>query len=1624
MRAIGVGADLTGAARVIHLAASCIRATADVWPTDNLKNWELVTETMLQELAAARAQATDSTLHLFSTPDGLPEQQRQFLAYAAPALKAGPGYEAHALIGKALVIAATTGQLLPVDFLSGIQTIGRARQGKGRRSADWDPLLKVDLTDSASVLKIAEFLPEKSPAFAFAKFSAAILGTVALAPVFRQDALPAAELASAEDSAREEEERIVRSIEAGTPGTLVNADDSETLPDISGRFASADYTSFSEKLGLTHRDYLLVADLAFVTSKFPPFIDEATPEIRGFTVLATISLVTGWSDKSALKLRFCPGHNNWLDLDKGAWAWDFETYKKSRGGSPDFESSQPIFCPWPAFLDQALKRALQTAPESKTLEELVLAIQGIDQFDLKKYRKFLRSCGHPAHPPYAARFARSLSGVYLELTGSDMTAALMTGFSAAVAPAALFYYGPHYETLIARVTTVYDRLGLGPPSAFFNPTGRAGCQKLLEEQDLQTGWKKLTDEINRVRQLSAESETDEQRRLHCNRWMALTGAGFVIQSAHRSSRMECLTAGALYVHSDVVLIPDKDEDRRAQPRLVPKNVAIRQLLLSAAECRNKMENAGKPNGASSSTLDHSAPVFLQWTAETEGCSEACLSTAAVAEIAQEFFGSAANFGRSQWVTYSDQYGCDRWLIRSLTGHTRDVTRTHGPYFDMPPLTMAAKLRVEMEKVGLEIFGNTTIDVTDARLPKIAAPVFKPSLVKSVTDGPVPDPRILLAPLTETTLTGWNAVEQIRKDLFAGRIDAPPHALVVLHLSFIDQIPLGQTCLDAVTDTSGSVKTYGQRKGVQWHRPHFSEPTWLPIQTTTSMLLDRLPLPPPPAQEIIRQVCCAVRNSGYGVWPTSNAICFDTITNLSVNFRRLSFPPSLAAVSDLAVPAPCLSALSLHRLCGEEVLPLPPQMARRTVSLQTAAKSDGWRFLVSTLNKYSSKVQRHGERQARAVGCLADLRDSTVLWTPFSAWLRNWAIDELKRTRDGLDGCYQISSVSTYLSTLGCAQDVADIGDDPQDWEDGEWSRWAEELNHRTASAGTTRESSEIKEELNERAKHALHALVTSLIRRNQFVPLAIRSQLGFQPKKPVCRNSASSTLILKADLERSIGVLKEWHDDSPVDFLMVEFRATLSAIFPCRAGDISSLKSICLTPAGGLVFERSGYDVHKTKSAIRLIFLTPEHARKLEQKIQKLYEHSGERPLLLRGDGSHAAGLRDQRLANDFGLALKIATGDPRARPHSVRAATLQDAAWPGWEEQARDFINGKLSPAQCSEWVSKTAEFLLRLSRAVANAGQSDLRSALGNYLAAWPLIYAIHCTSSLLELLPDPAFLTQLGLSSTNLRKARSRHPAQSGDLLTTGSAFDTKAWVELQAVKINTPRSPTMDTTKATIKSTQKPLSSVVSSTAPKAATIDQLAYLAVRALGLSQARALEKVVIPRSLAVLLDLHLPSEDSIACAVSRARQGPESRGQAADIAMALSPAGKVAAAWLYDLNQEDFRAFKSTAFKAEPSSQIMVQKVVFFEKLADSLPETLAIGCRFGTKHLDTSERCALALLAPAITVSTDPRLGKRPVLTMAIRGKQNLVVSARLTSAVRVYTLIVEALRKYHKGAGYAA
>lgn len=255
----------------------------------------------------------------------------------------------------------------------------------------------------------------------------------------------------------------------------------------------------------------------------------------------------------------------------------------------------------------------------------------------------------------------------------------------------------------------------------------------------------------------------------------------------------------------------------------------------------------------------------------------------------------------------------------------------------------------------------------------------------------------------------------------------------------------------------------------------------------------------------------------------------------------------------------------------------------------------------------------------------------------------------------------------------------------------------------------------------------------------------------------------------------------------------------------------------------------------------------------------------------------------------------------------------------------------------------------------------------------------------------------------------------------------AFDVWRWVANQTHKQSFQRGkvPTASPEPAAMDKPAAPIA--VSDATPVANDQERLTYLTVRSLGLRQEMAVEKTGIRLRVATNLEAVLPPENLVATAVRRGRQGPQARGQAANINMALSDTGLILLSWLRGMELMESREYsmiKQTFFREEPQRHRLPDKVIFWRRIADSLPSALSVHVRIGAKHLAPAEISRMTALAPAVKLVPDPRIGERPVVSLFLRNEQNLVVSARLTAVARSYCLAIDALSHFDNTGGLDA
>lgn len=670
-------------------------------------------------------------------------------------------------------------------------------------------------------------------------------------------------------------------------------------------------------------------------------------------------------------------------------------------------------------------------------------------------------------------------------------------------------------------------------------------------------------------------------------------------------------------------------------------------------------------------------------------------------------------------------------------------------------------------------------------------------------------------------------------------------------------------------------------------------------------------------------------------------------------------------------------------------------------------------LQNCLAKHMLQAERLGERQARAKKCIRDIEQSGVQYGAPGRWLRDWILHELERSAHLVKKSYALSSLHTYSTTLLLAVNQLPLYTDPYEWQEDEWIHFALLLNSKCAHIHAAVRDDSDRTALGERAKHALSALALSLVRREHYIPQELMKMIGETgPQSP--HGSASSTLILHKSVSQCVQSFHAIYANYPLDALQLEARAVLGHAIPMRSAEFGSLFVDFITEAGGLVIERAGYDTHKGDNAVRVAPLKePQRTRVLELR-EKIKQYQGDQELLLRGNGSVEAGLRDQEHVAVFSDILKCVTGDPLARPHSLRAVALQEIAWPDWQSMAHRYLNLDVTACEISAWQVDLYSQWTRVSQGAAVAGHGDLRSALGNYLAAWALVYGIHCAGLLSALSPGPKLLNTLEIDSAALRKSRERAKSSQGSDENTSIHFDPWHWVsrhlERKVKRVDVPRSDGIDALEPTSSRLPQKMETPIARLNPACSVL----YLSLRILGQHPGIALEQSTVPLSLLIELERVLPAQQLTSDATRRARSDVRPRGKAANIALAVSMLGRDLITWQLGLSADDQSSLKRVLL-AEPSCIEVfgeASKATWLRLIAE-FPMALCFQIQRGSRHINSDELKFVSQTRGRITLAPNPHIGVRPIVSIGLITKKNRVVSARLTSVSKAIALAISSM-----------
>jgi hypothetical protein len=1088
--------------------------------------------------------------------------------------------------------------------------------------------------------------------------------------------------------------------------------------------------------------------------------------------------------------------------------------------------------------------------------------------------------------------------------------------------------------------------------------------------------------------------------------MSLLAAAFVVHSAHRCQRFDQLTYGALVSQLCFLVVHDKnmlDEASRSHPRLLAQTEQLKSIIATAVSCREQVlrKLLGR---LPPPTVD--SPVFATFIDEAH-LRELTVLPADISNIISSYFdGAASNFGRTLWITRLDEAGVDRWLTRTLSGHVRDITRTTGAFFDMPPATAASKLARCMDALQTTLFGSSALAPSSIPFLSLLPNQSRPRYTVTTRQSKMA-PHLILEPITADTLMAGALAEQVRKAIRnAKTLNLTFRSRLLLHLIFIDLFDGEAISIPAVEAPGEWFTTDKPRPGLAWKRAHFVHSHWFPLSAESALLFQKVGTTRAKRLDLVSEIQMFIGQA------LSVSLGDDVLTQISDwarAFKRLYFPPALLSSSTPYVETPCLNPASISRLSQSKEHPAASENLRKHSVRPRVKVSDDLERLGKVLNHFGDTNKRLGERRKRAVDALADIAKLPDAWSPCGQFLKDWIVEELERSRDNTMGRYEVSSLSTYFSRLKTAMNST-LGD-PYDWEAAEWAAYVTDLEVRFGNKDFV-----TGDVLSIGCQNALAAVARSLSRRRYGVPQELWGYLNLTSHDDSSRDSASAVLFTFENLDVVEKTLESTLGDFTPNLLRCLFRLQCGSVIPMRAGEFGGLKKVSITGGGGLVIERAGFNNIKNQQSIRVVPLQPADQQKIELLAARLRNYVTAGDLLLRGTGRGADLDEDLLSIADLAFALKLVADDPKARPHSLRATSLQNLAWPDWQSILKEHLNCQLAAADLIEWVNGQNQAWLSTASAAAAAGQSGIASALHNYLAGWTLVHSLHASALTLKLPHSNTYPVSLGLSDDAHRQAKSRANRLAP------SSFELSDWLQ-QRIRNREPvtlKSPKVNVAKLALhpsltdKASKSSLSGIPSR--KDAIELDQesLRCLTMLSLGGTPNSLQNDLRLSSGLIENLVSRVPPSSLIAECNKRARHGVEPRGLEAQLRLVESDAGTQLIDWLTQLNARQMTlAMYGLLWFYPEVIHFTAYQVDDWQQLAATLPSNLTIRVHVGKNHLSKAEMHFEAQSNLAFKPERD--LGSHHRISIHLKsGPDNRVQSARLTSVTQLLLLCLLSLK----------
>jgi len=1409
---------------------------------------------------------------------------------------------------------------------------------------------------------------------------------------------------------------------------------------------------------------LSVDELRAVCHRITPHLNSTDPHCK-YALLAVLSLCSSLPIKKAVKLRLHPNTKIWLDPTRKSIRWNLRAVLDPN--SPLSESApeptQTIDIWLPSLAADLLEAFHQQHPQARTLAE-VMSDPGNDPNDattknlIAGYRAWLSSVRYESrHGALDARFAASMGQIYLRQHG-DVVAALL-GLDFAECSTGMLHYTSFDPAFLHQQTHLaYADIGLGEATPFTGTQTPLGSKHALPSDTFFQGISTLLSSALKLRfqlrnAMSVQEMCSLYNQLVHNRLLTI-----ISLTGGRDQRLNRMTWDALFGHADYVFLSDKDMDEYSLSRVVPVTTLLRRVLDSHAQDLDLLQYCAVPRGLVPSAHEQNRLFsrergkicfFTIALTDAPGASAAPdklsvrtrhrlarkeVSWSAVEALSQQVFSRKANVGRHSWVSMLLAQGVDRWLIKTLTGHTRVHAEPFSDGQAYIPENALLRLRKAMEWALRPL-----TELVLAPLPKdakFADGYFEGGLRSAVLSLSQPRTRlptrsasrgtgngdfarVLPTPFDPYTLLSVRVVEHLRIQLLNGMGPTQPNAHLMLCLMLIDGIVLQDVEQLWHVDHPFQRLTKSQVTAV-YSRPHCRAQMRRPLCGPTLLILT---LKRPELQGSFIVSCRHVQRwlqtqLSHLLWPSDTAQAMQCLAAMISRWQRFTLPPFLLTAISPALTTPTASAGSMMRLLGRapasdlSALRFPPptgNLAKKRITAPETALTRAIAALNLIKNNQEASGGEDGMRIAeleRAVTALDCTQHGPA------RMFKDWILAECALwIQSGPQKPIVVNSMATYTSNLKPVL-LSYSGDiDFRTWHQ-EWYSFINAVEE-AATGETNLQRLENRTNRLTAAKRVIDVLRSS----DYAIPTDLKIESEDGPHADGMRNSAASTLLLQGDKVRVLKLVSDYFSDLPFEQQLAQLYIELRFALPLRSAEVEVLALSAVSELDQLVVTPEGFDHLKSSNAPRVLELPQALAAKFRHVAAIVREaYPAAKWIFLLNDATNRSTIHQVKLA--LGTAIKQVTGDNHARAHATRSGPAPDMLTPGWELLLREFLQGDVPTKDCHAYCTMlTTRNNSIVAEILRKTGHGHPLTYINYYFALGDILTSVFTAASLRSLKTVRALTTATSnTTAAAYRKAVSRHTDNV-------EVFDEWSWLRNYAAAQCSHLPDYCELEQAA--ALEAPRRNMVVRAKPQAddatSSSGLVRYLALRMLGMDPQAAAARLELSgtaiRSLESLLEKadfsHLRSRHQFNT------NSAFDAGAKSEIEFLLSHEGLAFANSLIASNSKVLAELLEALSKRRARKTDEVSVAILGARLrsfSHCLPNHLGLLVQFGRGKLNMDDYSLLSSSRDRIYVGhPDADLGIRPRISVVPCNQQdNFVLRARRTANARCLLQAVLLLR----------